>query len=121
MRNLYLALIALTLTLGVACKKTNDVADSKPATEVKKELSHVDLKPNVLALENPGGGGGGIGGYPGGANTYPHNTGACYCGQYSVCHPVLPGHQPGCTGYQPIPGDLPSGSGPCRCSQWPPY
>lgn len=60
---------------------------------------------------------GGIGGYPGGQYTYPHNTGACYCGQYLVCHPVLQGHMPGCTGYQPIPGQLPGGSGPCKCSR----
>lgn len=23
----------------------------------------------------------------GGPNTYPHMTGACYCGQYPSCHP----------------------------------
>lgn len=86
MKHLLIALIALAITLGVGCKKSNDVVDSKPAKEVKKEIASAYLKLSVLALENPGGGG--IGGYPGGSDTYPHNTGLCYCGAYSVCHPV---------------------------------
>lgn len=80
------------MTLGVACKKSNDFDDAKPSTEVKKAVEKAaDLKPNVLGLENTGG----IGGYPGGADTYPHNTGACYCGVYSVCHPKGAPQYPG--------------------------
>lgn len=95
MKQLLIALIALTLTLGVACKKSNDVADSKPTTELIKKS---DVKPPVQLMgigQDPGG----IGGYPGGANTYPHNTGACYCGKYSGCHPNTGGsgyHYPDC-------------------------
>lgn len=85
MKKLPIALIALTMTLGVSCKKSNDLADSKPSTENKKVIEKsTDLKPTVLGLYDDGG----IGGYPGGENTYPHNTGACYCGMYSVCHPT---------------------------------
>lgn len=76
MKNLIIALIALTFTLGVACKKSNDI----PVKEIKKEISVPKMANTPV--------GGGIGGYPGGANTYPHNTGLCYCGQYSVCHPT---------------------------------
>lgn len=71
------------MTLGVACKKSNDVADSKPSTELIKKAY---VKPPVQLMgigQDPGE----IGDYPGGANTYPHNTGAFYCGKYSGCHP----------------------------------
>lgn len=82
MKHLLIALLALTMTLGVGCKKSNDVADSKPSKEVKKEVVAADLRPNVLALERPDDGGG-----IGGANSFPHDTGACTCGSYATCHP----------------------------------
>lgn len=91
MKRLLIALLALTMTLGVACKKSNDVADSKPATELKKEVSLKLPKPVVLGdakggntVDDPDQG------YPTGKDTYPHCTGLCYCGVYSVCHPEPP-------------------------------
>lgn len=95
MKHLLIALIALTITLGVACKK------EKIVEPVKKELS----VPKMADAPAEGG----IGGYPGGANTYPHNTGICYCGQYSVCHPVINGgHKSDC----PV---LTQGAMQCTC------
>ena len=84
----------LALALGVGCKKEEIKADAKVKTEIQKDLKS-PAKPDVLAVEDTGGGG--IGGYPGGADTYPHNTGLCYCDKYSVCHPVAaPKHSAAC-------------------------
>lgn len=76
------------MTLGVACKKSNEVADSKPATELKKEVSLKLPKPAVLGdakggntVEDPDQG------FPTGKEAFPHNTGLCTCGCYDVCHP----------------------------------
>jgi hypothetical protein len=85
MKHLLIALIALTMALGVGCKKS-EVESVKPSTEVKK----LTIGKSAVAVVDEGG----IGGYPGGANTYPHNTGLCYCGEYSVCHPIQ--HNPSC-------------------------
>jgi len=93
MKNLFIGLLAFAFTLGVSCKKEQIV------DPVKKELT---IKKSATVPQDPIG----IGGYPGGANTYPHNTGLCYCGQYSVCHPTKTTYPDGSDG--PI-------------STWPPY
>lgn len=78
MKQLLIALIALTLTLGVACKKSNHVADSKPSTELIKKA---DVKPpvQVMTIEKDP--------ISSGADAWPHNTGSCMCGRFGVCHP----------------------------------
>ncbi|GGG97519.1 hypothetical protein [Pedobacter zeae] len=93
MRQLLIGLMVFVVALGASCKKEEVKLDEKvkAKTEIQKDLK-APAKPNVLAVEDPGDGG--IGGYPGGANTYPHNTGICYCGKYPVCHPVNPGEPP---------------------------
>lgn len=63
------------VTLGVSCKKEN----VQPNEVVKKEV--LNKKANAQAES--------IGGYPGGQYTWPHSTGACYCGNYSNCHPPV--------------------------------
>lgn len=98
MKNLFIGLLAFALTLGVSCKK-----EELSKKETKKELTI--KKFGDIPAES------GIGGYPGGADTYPHSTGACYCGKYSVCHPV-PKHMGTCTGYR--------GGEPCN-GCWLPY
>lgn len=101
--------MALTFALGAGCKKS-ELESQKPSYEVKKSAVEkpADLKPVVLGLVDNGGG---IGGYPGGADTYPHSTGLCYCGVYSVCHPTksTQTHGPNC------PGGSVAASGLCNC------
>lgn len=62
MKKLLIALIALVAVLGIATKN----------------FAQTDI-PGTSTLPS--------GSYPGGQETYPHNTGLCYCGWYSVCHP----------------------------------
>lgn len=107
------------MTLGVSCKKSNDVADSKPATELKKEVSLKLPKPVVLGdakgghtVDDPDQG------FPTGKEAFPHSTGLCTCGCYDVCHPKTYydsqglGHitLPGQTTFPPgstFPGNIP--------------
>lgn len=97
MKHLLIALIAIIMTLGVACKKSESHKQ-----EAKKELT---IKRLADAPAESG-----IGGYPGGAATYPHNTGLCYCGAYSVRHPTRTiTHRPDC------PGGNAASSGLCNC------
>lgn len=89
MKRLLIGFMAFALTLGVACKK--DAVVQPESSVSKKEFAVKDLvKPVTTSiaddteiLPNPG-----EGGTIGGQNTYPHSTGLCYCGVYSVCHPV---------------------------------
>lgn len=91
MKRLLIGLMAIALTLGVACKK--DAVVQPESSISKKEFAIKDLvKPvttsiadDTETLPNPG-----EGGTIGGQNTYPHSTGICYCGVYSVCHPTNP-------------------------------
>jgi len=53
MKYLFIAFMALTFALGAGCKKSNDVTDAKPYTEIKKAEKAPDLKPNVLSLAEP--------------------------------------------------------------------
>lgn len=64
-----IGLFTLALILGVGCKKSTDVSDLKPS--IKLNLKATIEKDPINA----------------GADTYPHNTGACYCGKFAVCHP----------------------------------
>lgn len=100
MKSLLIGLLAFALTLGVACKKESAEIKSTAKTEEVIDGKAID-KPNVLNGEDGGGGT-----YPSGGNTYPHNTGICYCGVYSTCHPT------------PIPQYAPhTASCPSECSQ----
>lgn len=94
MKQLLIALIAFALTLGVACKKETNELNVKSSIEQKAKADKADLNVNVTQGVEGGGTGGGTtptpgggGGYPSGENTFPHNTGACACGQYPLCHP----------------------------------
>lgn len=89
MKTILLGLIAFVIVLGASCKKEGiDNGKSTAKTEVVAE------KPDLNHLGEQSTDGGGIGGYPGGGNVYPHNTGGCYCGYYSTCHPTPTPNQP---------------------------
>lgn len=66
--------MAITFSLGVACKKEVNEPIKKENIKIEKKAN--DSEPPVVVI--------------GGENTYPHNTGACYCGQYASCHPTAP-------------------------------
>lgn len=87
MKSLLIGFLAFALTLGVACKKESVEVKSTAKTEKVIDSKAIE-KPNTLNGEAGGGG------YPGGGNTYPHNTGACYCGVYASCHPAGTLHYP---------------------------
>ncbi len=72
--------MAFALTLGVGCKKEENLVSSNDSKIEKVEKATI-IKSDVLGVEAPGGG------YPSGADTYPHNTGGCVCGKYAGCHP----------------------------------
>jgi len=72
MTNKLLWLFAFICILGVACKK-----DSTLSPDQVNQISK-NAKVAVVDKENP----------PGGESTFPHNTGACYCGKYPGCHPT---------------------------------
>lgn len=70
-----LGLMAFTLSLGVSCKKDNEIVEEEVKIELKKSDNTVpifDYNPNV----------------------YPHNTGICLCKQGPKCwgnhYPLCP-------------------------------
>lgn len=89
-----LGAFALALLLGSGCKKEG--TDVSTQTEAKKEAVDKTVKANTVALTETNT-------YPSGADTYPHSTGLCYCGIYSVCHPNG-SHWSSCKVGQEVPG-----------------
>jgi len=84
--------MAFVVALGASCKKE---VSAPVKTESVKSIKKADIRWDLPGASKPTSGyddsgnptDDGIGGYPEGANTFPHNTGACYCGQYPSCHP----------------------------------
>jgi len=67
--------MALTLTLGVSCKKDSNLTpESVSQVEMKKELKATTQSVAVVDPTSPG--------------AFPHNTGVCNCGRTAVCHPA---------------------------------
>lgn len=100
------ALFALAFTLGVGCKKENEQPKKQAQSELKQEQQKKSQNFSIFANSTVDEG---YGGYPGGQYVYPHSTGLCYCGQYSVCHPQK--HKPICKMGQEIPGTGTGGGG----------
>jgi hypothetical protein len=80
MKNLIIALMVFAVTLGVSCKKDN----AQPGNDSQKQKEVVLKVEKGVSLVDPT--------HPpetqGGQGTFPHNTGVCNCGRYSVCHPA---------------------------------
>lgn len=80
---LLFGLMALTLSLGVSCKK-DEVSKQEVKTEIKKSVAEEKVKLNTKTQDGP------VpidivldGQYN--PNVYPHNTGLCHCKQGPKC------------------------------------
>jgi len=88
-----IALLAFTIVLGTSCKKENVTPEISQSSELKANNAKAGVPGPGSTVPPPAT-------YPDGPDTFPHNTGLCYCGKYSVCHPVLTVP----TGTHPSPG-----------------
>lgn len=65
------------------CKKENQQTIETSSQIEKKEIADFSKKEIVSSVVDPTS----PGAPGGGADTYPHNTGACVCGKYASCYP----------------------------------